>query len=83
MFNPGQLDEITERILNSIPSGIKDVQQDVQKNVRAALQGAFTKMDLVSREEFEVQAAVLARTRAKLDGLEKQLAELEQQLLNK
>ena len=80
MFNPGQLDEITERILGSIPSGIKDVQQDVQKNVRAALQGAFTKMDLVSREEFEVQSAVLQRTREKLESLEACVTDLEKQI---
>ena len=52
---------------------------DMDKNVHALIQGAFTKMELVSREEFDVQAAVLRSTREKLDALEKQLTELTQQ----
>ena len=83
MFDPKQLDDLTHRVLNIIPSGVKEMQQDVEKNIRAALSGALTKMDLVSREEFEVQSAVLAKTRAKLDAMEKQIAELEKQQLDK
>ena len=51
--------------------------QDVEKNVKAALGTAFTKLDLVTREEFDVQREVLARTRAKLEALEARIAELE------
>lgn len=51
--------------------------QDVEKNVKAALGTAFTKLDLVTREEFDVQREVLARTRAKLEALEVRIAELE------
>ena len=51
--------------------------QDVEKNVKALLGSAFTKLDLVTREEFDVQREVLARTRAKLDALEARIAELE------
>jgi len=50
---------------------------DLQKNLRALLQGAFTKMELVSREEFDVQADVLRQAREKLDLLEAKLSELE------
>jgi BMFP domain-containing protein YqiC len=51
---------------------------DLEKNINALLQGAFTKLALVSREEFDVQAEVLRQTREKLDALEKQLSALEQ-----
>ncbi|CAN1531403.1 Ubiquinone biosynthesis accessory factor UbiK [Methylophilaceae bacterium] len=70
--------------LNEISSKIKEVVQDsplgdAEKNLHALLKSVFTKMELVSREEFDVQAAVLRSTRDKLDALEKQLAELTQQ----
>ena len=80
MFDPKQLDEVTERLLKAMPAGLREMSHDVEKNLRAGLQSAFTRLDLVSREEFEVQAGVLARTRAKLEELEKQVAELERQL---
>jgi BMFP domain-containing protein YqiC len=51
---------------------------DLEKNIHALLQSAFTKLALVSREEFDVQAEVLRKTREKLDALEKQLSALEQ-----
>jgi BMFP domain-containing protein YqiC len=80
MLDPKQLDELTQRLSNLIPKGVKNVQADIEKNIRSVLQSAFAKMDLVTREEFDVQSAVLARTRAKLEALEKQVAALEQQL---
>ena len=76
-FDPKQLDELTDKLVNLLPKGVLDVQKDIEKNVRALLQSTFTKMDLVTREEFDVQSAVLARTREKLEQLEKQIAELE------
>ena len=76
-FNPKQLDELTVRLLGLLPKGVVVMQKDVEKNVRAMLQSTFAKMDLVTREEFDVQSAVLARTREKLEKLEKQIAELE------
>lgn len=75
MLNHKVLDEINAKIsqvLAASPAG------DVQKNVRATLQGLFAKLDLVTREEFEVQQAVLVRTREKLDKLAAQVAALEQ-----
>jgi BMFP domain-containing protein YqiC len=53
---------------------------DLEKNVRALLQGAFTKLELVSREEYDVQAEVLRQTREKLVALEARLASLEAEL---
>jgi BMFP domain-containing protein YqiC len=53
-------------------------QKDVEKNLKSALQAAFSKMDLVSREEFDIQAELLSRTRALLEELEKKISEMEQ-----
>lgn len=64
----------------AMPEGLA---QSVSQNLRAAASSAFEKMDLVSREELDVQQRVLLRTREKLELLEKQVAELEEKLLNK
>lgn len=77
MFDTKQLDELTRGVLNALPTGMREMQQDVEKNLRAALQSVFAKLDLVTREEFEVQSAVLLRTREKLTALEARVAELE------
>jgi len=82
-FNPKQLDELTDRLVNMLPKGAREVQSDVEKNIRALLGNVFAKMDLVTREEFDIQTAVLARTREKLEALEKQLADLESKYLPK
>ena len=74
MLNPTLLDEMSARVsslLAATPAG------DIEKNMRAALAGVFAKLDLVTREEFDVQREVLGRTRAKLDALEARVAELE------
>lgn len=78
MFDPKILDEFTNRIASAIPSGVTDIKEDVEKNLHAMLQSGLSKLDLVSREEFEVQKAVLAKTRSRLEELEKRVAELEQ-----
>ena len=83
MLDPKLLDELSQRFSQSLPPGLRQMQADIEKNFRAGLQATFAKMDLVTREEFDVQQAVLARTRAKLEALEQQVAELEAQLLNK
>lgn len=80
MFDAKKLDEITDRLMNKLPPGLKIIKDDLKKNFHAVLQSTFSKLDLVSREEFEVQSAVLARSRIKLESLEKQVATLEAQL---
>ena len=82
MIDPKMLDDLAKRLADALPSGIRDLQRDVEKNFRAALQAGFSKLDLVTREEFEVQAAVLNRTRTKVDALEKQVADMESLLKN-
>ncbi len=74
------IDELSKRLGEILPPGVHVLKEDMEKNIRGVLQAAFSKMDLVSREEFEVQARVLQRTREKLEALEKQLAELEAKL---
>ncbi len=60
--------------------GASGVQQDIENKLRVMLQGAFNRLDLVSRDEFEAQRAVLARTRSKLEALEQQVADLSAKL---
>jgi BMFP domain-containing protein YqiC len=79
-MDPKILDELSQRLAAALPSGVTTLKDDLQKNIRAALDGVTTKMNLVSRQEFEVQKKVLERTRIKLEALEKQLAELEKNL---
>ena len=74
------LDDMVNRLLGSLPAGLRDLKQDGERNLRAALHSALSKMDLVTREEFDIQQGVLARTRAKLEALEKQVAEMAQQI---
>jgi ubiquinone biosynthesis accessory factor UbiK len=80
MFNTDKINEISNKINDMIKSS---PLADIEKNINALIQGAFTKMELVSREEFDVQAEVLRNTREKLEMLEKKLAELEADLTKK
>ena len=74
MLNNEKLNEIS----NKIRELVKDSPlPDIEKNIDALLKGMFTKMELVTREEFDVQMEVLKRTRQKLEELEKKLSEIE------
>lgn len=77
-MNTNFIDELARRLSATLPPGVNVLREDLQNNMRSVLHAAFSKMDLVTREEFEVQSQVLARTRAKLEELEKKIAELEQ-----
>jgi len=81
MLDPKLFDDIAQRLTGAMPSAAREIQTDLEKNLRAATQSVFAKLDLVTREEFDVQTKVLARSRAKLEQLEKQVAELEARLL--
>ena len=78
MLNTKFIDDLARQISASIPSGLKDMQQDVEKNIHTLLQGAFAKLDLVTREEFDTQTRVLLRTREKLEQLEKIVCSMEE-----
>lgn len=83
MIDPKIFDDLAKRFAEAMPPAVRQMQTDVEKNFHATLQTVFAKMDLVTREEFDVQQAVLARTRTKLEDLERQVAALEAEILNK
>jgi BMFP domain-containing protein YqiC len=72
------IDELARRLADSLPGGLKALREDAEQNFRAVLQAGLSRLDLVTREEFDVQAAVLKRTREKLAALEARLEKLEQ-----
>jgi hypothetical protein len=77
MLDTKFIDDLARRISDNIPAGIKGAQQDIEKNIHTLLQSTFARLDLVTREEFDTQSRVLARTREKLEQLEKTVAALE------
>jgi BMFP domain-containing protein YqiC len=77
MMDHKLIDDLARRLSNAVPAGLHEAQQDIEKNFRTVLQNTMAKLDLVTREEFDVQTRVLARTREKLEALEKTIAELE------
>jgi BMFP domain-containing protein YqiC len=81
MLDPKFLDDLAQRLHATLPEGARVLQQDVDRNLRAAVQAALNRLDLVTREEFDVQAKVLARTRALVDTLNQRVAVLEAQVL--
>ena len=83
MLDPKALDELSRRVLAAVPPGLEQLSADARNNAGAALSAALAKARLVTREEFDVQSAVLARTRQKLDALERTVAELEEALKSK
>ncbi|HEI8457448.1 ubiquinone biosynthesis accessory factor UbiK [Proteus mirabilis] len=77
MLDPKKIEQVARQIQNVLPQGIKDLGDDIDKKIRAILQSQLNKLDLVNREEFDVQTQVLLRTREKLARLEQRLNELE------
>lgn len=78
MIDTKTLDEMARKLAEAMPNGVAALQEDVQKTLRAGLEGIFQRLDLVTREEFDVQLAVLARTRERLMDLERRVARLEE-----
>jgi hypothetical protein len=72
-----KLEDLAEHIRNLLPSGASELRDEVKMNLRAALGAALARMDLVTREEFDAQSALLARTRERLEKLEATVQELE------
>ena len=77
MLDPKTFDDMARRLSENLPSGMKEFQAEMEKNMRATLQGMFNRLELVTREEFDAQAKVLARTRAQLEALEHRVQALE------
>jgi BMFP domain-containing protein YqiC len=76
-MDPRFIDELARKLSVAVPQGVANIRRDLEDNFKAVLQAALSKMDLVTRQEFDVQAGVLRRTREKLEALEAKLAALE------
>ncbi|SNV82552.1 Uncharacterized protein conserved in bacteria [Pasteurella multocida] len=79
MLNPKKIEQIIQQIQDSLPQGLKDLGQDAEAKLKQTLQAQLSKLDLVTREEFDVQTQVLMRTREKLTELEKRIDTLLEQ----
>ncbi|WP_034917079.1 MULTISPECIES: accessory factor UbiK family protein [Erwinia] len=77
MIDPKKIEQLARQVHESMPKGIREFGDDVEKRIRQTLQSQLTRLDLVNREEFDVQTQVLLRTREKLAALEQRIADLE------
>lgn len=80
MINAKKIEEIAQQVSDAIPSGLKNVAHDFEEKTKAVLQRKLAELDVVTREEFDVQTQVLIKTRAKLTEIETKLAEIEAKL---
>jgi BMFP domain-containing protein YqiC len=76
-FDPKSLDELARKLAEAVPPGLAALGHDLEQNFKAVLQGGLAKLDLVTRQEFDIQAAVLRRSRERLEELEERIAALE------
>jgi len=76
-MDPKFFDDLAKKLSEMMPEGAHQIKKDMEKNFRSALEHSFQKLNLVTREEFDVQSAVLERTRKKISALEKKVKELE------
>ena len=76
-MDPRSLDDLARRLSAAVPPGLVALRNDLEANFKAILQAGIAKLDLVSRQEFDVQAGVLRRTREKLEALEARVVALE------
>ncbi len=79
MIDPKTLDDLARRLSQLMPESLSQFQGDIEKNLKSGLQGVLQKMDLVTREEYEVQTALLERSRERLAALEARIKTLEEQ----
>ena len=77
MIDIAHIDDLARRLSSLVPPGVREGREELQQNFKARLQAGLGRLDLVTREEFDVQRAVLARTREKLETLQAQVAEME------
>ena len=76
-MNKESIENLAAKLAESLPEGLRSMREDLEQNFRSVLRSRLSRLDLVTREEFDVQEAVLARTREKLEALERRLSELE------
>ena len=78
--NSFNLDDLARQLAENVPENLRSIGDDLQRSFKTLLQSGLDRMELVTREEYDVQKAVLERTREKLEGLEGRLTELEESL---
>ena len=78
MIDATKIDDLVRKLTAAIPPGLKDFETEARKQFKSILETGLTKMDLVSREEFDIQVKVLAKTREKIDLLEEQMRDFSQ-----
>ena len=83
MIDPKKIEEMARQVHNALPPGLRSLGEEVDKKIKQVLQSQLNKLDMVSREEFEVQTKVVLRTRERLVELEAKLAQLEEKLTGK
>lgn len=76
MFDPKQFDDLAQKLFATLPLSLQNIENDIQQKFKEILQATFTRMDLITRDEFDVQCKVLARTREKLEQLQNQVEDL-------
>ncbi len=79
MFDSKFFETLSKKLSAVLPDSLRDAKKDLEKNFHSVLQSAFSKLDLVTRDEFDVQTKVLTKTRLKLEELAKQVAKLEEE----
>ena len=80
MIDLAAIDDLARRLSNLVPPGMSQARDDLEQNIKATLQMSLRKLELVTREEFDVQRAVLLRSREKMDALERTVEQLEARL---
>ena len=83
MLTPNFINDLTQHLTNALPNSFNEIRNDMEKTINNILQQTFAKLDLVTREEFDVQTEVLAQTRLKLEKLLQQVETLEKEDLRK
>ena len=76
-MNDDSVESLASKLAEAVPEGLRSMREDLENNFRAVLRSSLSKLDLVTREEFEVQEAVLAKTRDKLEALEVRLKDMD------
>ena len=77
------LNDLSKKLCDALPQNMQTLKKDIEKNFHTVLQNTFGKLDLVTREEFDAQTKVLARSRQKIEALEKKISELEKVMQEK
>jgi len=80
MINAKKIEEIAKQVTDAIPPSLKNIANDFEDKTKTVIQRKLAQLDVVTREEFDVQTQVLIKTRSKLSELENKLAELEAKL---